>query len=64
MDELLEFTRFEHLGHDVRATYELAFDEQLGNGGPIAVALDPLANVRLFKDIDGLERFEIHATGL
>src|SRR5690606_39014601 len=49
VDHLLQLARFVHLHHDVRATDEFALDVQLGNGGPVAVVLDALANLLVFQ---------------
>src|SRR5689334_17014558 len=41
---LLQLARLVHLHHDVRAADEFAAHVQLGDGGPVAVFLDALAN--------------------
>ena len=58
-----EFAGFVHLGHDVRAADEFALDVKLGNGRPVAVFLDTLADISVVQHIDGGQGFGVHAAG-
>ena len=53
-DQLLQLAALEHLHHDVRAADKFALHVKLGNGRPIRIFLDPLANFGVLKDVDGL----------
>ena len=59
--ELVELARFEHLRHDIGPTNELLVHVKLGNGGPVAVVLDALANLGIGQDI---HRLELNTEGL
>src|SRR5512145_371544 len=50
---LLKLARLEHLHHDVRTADELALDIELGDGRPVAVILDALADGLVLQHIDG-----------
>ena len=64
VDHLLQFARFVHVHHDVRAADEFAFDVQLRNGGPVAVFLDALADFSVVQHVHCFDGLGIHATGL
>ena len=57
--QLLELAAVIHFDHDVGATDELPFDVELGNGWPIAVFLDTLANGLVFQHIDSVQSVKI-----
>ena len=53
--ELVELARFKHLSHDIGPTNEFLVHVELGNGGPVAVVLDALANLGVGQDVHRLE---------
>lgn len=60
--DLHQFATLIHLHHDVGAADEFALDVKLGNGRPVAVFLDALANLLIFQNIHGFDRLGIDAT--
>ena len=53
-----------HLHHDVRATNEFALHVELGNGRPVAVFLDALANTVIFQHVHCFYGLGIDTAGL
>src|SRR5262249_33533939 len=50
----LQLARLEHFAHDVTTADEFALHIKLGNGGPIGIVLDALADFRISQHIDAL----------
>ena len=55
LNQLLQLATLKHLGHDVRAADKFTMDIELGDGWPVGVLLDTLANAFIIKDIHGME---------
>merc|ERR1712196_344305 len=49
---LLKLASLEHLHHDIATADEFALHIELGNGRPVRIALDALADFHVLKDID------------
>jgi hypothetical protein len=62
-NHLLQFPVFIHLHHDVGAADELAFDVELGDGGPVAVFLDALADFCVVEHVHSRDAFGVDAHG-
>src|SRR5690606_19158355 len=50
----LQLARLKHLAHDIAATDEFALDVKLGNGWPVGIVLDALAEIVAFQNVGGL----------
>ena len=55
LNQLLEFATLKHFGHDVRAADKLTMDIELGDGWPVGLLPDTLANAFIIKNIDGMQ---------
>ena len=63
-NHFLQFAGLVHLYHDVRPANKFALDVELGNGGPLAVFLDALANAVVLKHIDGFHGLGVYTARL
>jgi len=52
--QLVELSVLDEFGDDIDASHELLVDEDLGEGGPVAVDLEPLADSLVVQDVEGL----------
>src|SRR5258708_32615157 len=54
-EQLLQFARFVHFHHDVRAADEFALHVELRNGRPVREPLDALADFVVFEHVAGFD---------
>src|ERR1700761_1357137 len=53
-EQLLQLTGLEHLADDIAAADELALDVKLGNGRPVRIGLDAVAQLGGFENVQTL----------